>query len=35
MYNVEGICVLGAYAGNVKCMYSSASGFIIDCIEFI
>ena len=28
------IC-LGVSANNVKCMYSSAFGHIIDCIEFI
>ena len=25
----------GAYANNVKCMYTSASGHIVDCREFI
>ena len=28
------IC-LWAYVSNVKCMYTSASGHIVDCIEFI
>ena len=25
----------GAYASNVECLYSSAPGHIVDCIEFI
>ena len=25
----------GAYANNVKCMYTSAPGHIVDCSEFI
>ena len=26
---------LGAHVSNVKCIYTSAPGLIIDCIEFI
>ena len=32
-YNSD-ICS-GAYTSNVKCMYSSAPGHIVDCIGFI
>ena len=31
MYSVAGIFVWD-YANNVKCMYSSVSGHIVDCI---
>ena len=35
MCNVAGRFVCGAYANNVNCMYTSASGHIFDCSEFI
>ena len=34
MQNFRHIC-LGAYVNNVECMYDSASGHIIDFIDFI